>query len=325
MALRRRLPSANALFAFEAAARLGSFSNAARELNITQPAISHAVALLERSIGHKLFRRAGPRLELTEAGERLSRAASRGFAGIEAVLSELDGLDRGREVVLLSISSGMATHWLMPRYDAFRRSFPDTQLQFQLIAGSVGGPLANCDLGLRVASGAESRRLGHRFAPERVLAVASPAYLQRHGGLEGSAGPHTLISLTDHWFDWPEFAAEGRIALPARFERLAFSDYSVVLQAALRGQGMALAWTSVASRLIIDGLLQRAGGPVIRTDRAYHLVQSSQRAPRPIVEAVRDWLIAEMAREEEMLARLLAPDPAEAPAGPARRYSRRES
>ena len=305
MALRRRLPSPNALFAFEAAARLGSFSGAARELNITQPAVSHAVALLERSIGHKLFHRAGPRLELTEAGDRLSRATSRGFAGIEAVLAELDGLDRGREVVLLSISSGMATHWLMPRYDAFRRRFPDTQLQFQLIAGSVGGPLANCDLGLRVASGAESRRLGHRFAPELVLAVAAPGYLDRHGPLERATSAHTLISLTDHWFDWPDYAVEGRIALPPRFERLAFSDYSVVLQAALRGQGLALAWTSVASRLIIDGLLRRAAGPVIRTDRAYHLVRSSQRAPRPIVEAVRDWLIAEMAREEAALSRLL--------------------
>ncbi|MCL4186513.1 MAG: LysR family transcriptional regulator [Rhodobacteraceae bacterium] len=319
MTLRRRLPSANALFAFEAAARLGGFSRAARELNITQPAVSHAIASLERTIGHRLFHRAGPRLELTEVGERLSRATTRAFVSIEGVLAELDGHDSRREVVMLSISSGMATHWLMPRYDAFRRRFPETQLQFQLIAGSVGGPLFNCDLGLRVASGEAGRQIGHRFAPERVLAVASPAYLRERGDLHRPDTVHTLISLTDHWFDWPEFCAAGRIAMPTRHQRLAFSDYSVVIQAALNGQGLALAWTSVASRLLIDGLLQRAAGPVVCTDRSYHLVSSSQRPSRPVVEEVRAWLIAEMAREEEALVAMLGPEAA-AEGG----YSRRD-
>ncbi len=305
MQLRRRLPSTNALFAFETAARLGSFSRAADELNITQPAVSHAIAALERHIGHKLFRRAGPKLELTEIGERLSRVTTRAFHSIESALAEFDGYDSSREVVMLSISSGMATHWLMRRYDAFRGRFPDVQLQFQLIAGSVGGPLHNCDLGLRVASGEDSRRLSGFFAPERVLAVAAPLYVRDHGPFEAAKGVPTLISLTDHWFDWPEFCAAGGLAMPPRFERLAFSDYSVVLQSALSGQGMALAWTSVASRLVLDGLLVQAAKPVIQTERSYHLVHSSQRPLRPVVEEVRDWLIAEMQAEERALAELL--------------------
>jgi LysR family transcriptional regulator, glycine cleavage system transcriptional activator len=305
MTLRRRLPSPNALFAFETAARLSSFSKAALELNITQPAVSHAIAALERHIGHKLFRRAGPRLELTEVGERLSRVTTHAFLSIDSALAEFDGYDTSREVVLLSISSGMATHWLMPRYDAFRARFPDTQLQFQLIAGSVGGPLHNCDLGLRVASGEDSRRLGGLFAPERVLAVGTAAYLAERGSFEDPRSVHTLLSLTEHWYDWPEYCAAGRLAMPQRFERLAFSDYSVVLQSALSGQGLALAWTSVASRLILDGLLVKAAAPVILTDRNYHLVHSSQRPLRPIVEEVRAWLIAEMKQDEVGLAKLL--------------------
>jgi LysR family transcriptional regulator, glycine cleavage system transcriptional activator len=305
MALRRRLPSPSALFAFEVAARVGSFSKAAEELNITQPAVSHAVATLERHLGQRLFVRLGPRLELTDAGEKLGRIATRAFVSIEEALDDIIDRDEGRDVVLLSISSGMATHWLMPRYDAFRAAFPNTDLQFQLIPGSVGGPLHNCDLGLRVASSEDSPGIEGSFAPERVLAVASASYLRDHGGLETPLRGHTLISLSKHWLDWPEFAAEAGIAVPPRCERLRFSDYAVVLQAALAGQGLALAWTSVAVRLLIDGTLLQAAPHVLVTGRKYHFVASSQRPVRPVVRDVRDWLIEQMRADERELLRIL--------------------
>jgi DNA-binding transcriptional LysR family regulator len=304
MTLRRRLPSPGALFAFETAARLGSFSRAAEELNITQPAVSHAIATLEQHLGQKLFVRAGPRIELTAAGQRLARITMRAFRSIEDTLAELAAHDQDREVVMLSISSGMATHWLMPRYGAFRAAFPEVDLQFRLIAVSVGGPLGGSDIGLRAASGADSRRLKGWFAPERVVAAGAPAYLREHGDLACPRRGHTLISLPEHWFDWPEFAAAAGLRLPAVHERLAFSDYAVVLQAALNGQGLALAWTSVASRLLLDGMLVKAAGRVVQTDRSYHLIVNPQRPPRPVVQAVCDWLIAEMARDEAALAGL---------------------
>jgi len=306
MVLRRRIPSPNALFVFEAAARLGSFSRAATELNITQPAVSHAVATLEDHLGQKLFQRTGPRVELTESGTKLSRVTTRSFHAIEDVLGEIEGRDNRREVVMLSISSSMATHWLLPRYDKFRHAFPDTDLQFQLIPGSVGGPLHNCDLGLRVAAGEDSRRLEGRFAPERILVAGTPGYLQEHGTYEAPLKAHTLIELSEHWFDWVEFTGRLGQRLPAHYERMSFSDYAVVLQAALSGQGLVLAWTSVASRLIISGMLVKACETIITTDRAYHFVASSQRVIRPIVNRVRDWLIAEMQEEERQLERMFA-------------------
>jgi DNA-binding transcriptional LysR family regulator len=304
MSLRRRLPSPSALFAFEVAARLGSFSRAAQELNITQPAVSHAIAALEQHVGQKLFARAGPRIELTAAGLRLSRVTTRAFRSIEETLADLAEHDGEREVVMLSISSGMATHWLMPRYDAFKSAFPEVDLQFKLIAVSVGGPLGGSDIGLRAATGADSRRLGGWFAPERVVAAGSPGYLRDHGDLADPRRGHTLISLPDHWFDWPEFAAAADLRLPAMHERLAFSDYAVVLQAALNGQGLALTWTSVAARLLLDGMLVKAADRVVRTDRSYHLIVNPQRPQRPVVQSVCEWLIAEMARDEAALAEL---------------------
>lgn len=305
MTLRRHIPSASALVAFEAASRLGSFSRAARELNITQPAVSHAVAALEKHLGRKLFVRSGPRLLLTEDGEKLGRVTSRSFGAIEEVLEDMTSRDSSREIVMLSISSGMATHWLMPRYDRFRKQFPNVDLQFQLIPGSVGGPLYNCDLGLRVASGRDSQALEGWFAPERVLAACSPAYLADHGQLETPKKNHALISLPEHWFGWPEFAHEAKMRFPPDTERLSFSDYSVCVQAALSGQGMLLGWTSVISRLIIDNLLVPASDTIVLTNRSYHFVTSSQRVTKPVVTAVRAWLIAEMEKDEEELASIL--------------------
>lgn len=305
MQLKRRLPSASTLFTFEAAARLGSFSRAARELNITQPAVSHAIARLERHIGQALFVRAGPKLELTASGGRLSRVTTRAFAAIDDALEEIQTQDETRKVVMLSISSGMATHWLMPRYGAFRERFPDVDLQFQLIPGAVGGPLYNCDLGLRMAAGELSRQLDGRFTSERVVAVAKPDYLEHHGSLDRPVKPHTLISLSEHWFGWSDFAAATGISLPQQANRISFSDYSVVVQAALSGQGVALAWTSVASRLILDGLLKKASDAVMVTGRNYHFVTSSQRPVRPVVQDVREWLIEQMREEERELDKML--------------------
>lgn len=310
MVLRRRLPSSNSLFVMEAAARLGNFSKASEELNITQPAVSHAIAALEKHLGLQIFVRHGPRLSLTRHGERLGRTATRAFADIEAAIEEATSAAQRSDVVTLSISSGMATHWLMPRYDRFMEKFPHVSLQFQLMPGRVQGPLNGCDLGLRIADAEESDRLEGRFAPERIVVVCSPGYLREFGTLEKPVKPHTLADLSGHPVDWTDFLSDSdgaRRDLPYR--RLAFSDYSVVIHTALRGQGLALGWTSVVSGLLLDGQLVRASETIVETGRSYHLVMAARRDFRPVVVAVRDWLIGEMTREEETLKLGMLPQP----------------
>ena len=301
MVMRRHMPSARSLLVFEAAARLGNFSQAAEELNVTQPAVSHAVSTLEKHLEQKLFVRTGPKLTLTEHGERLSQAASRAFDDIEGVINEIRSPQEDREIVMLSLSTGLVTHWLLPRYDRFRNEFPQLDLQFQLLPGSVGGPLNSCDLGLRVAAGKDRLQISGWFAPERVLAVGTPGYLRDHGPLQAAYARHTLISLRRVDYGWPDFLASVGQGDLGPFEHLSFPDYAVVLQAAIGGQGLALGWTSVVSRLIIDESLVPATDAVIDSDRSYHLVTSGQRAIRSSVVAVRDWLIAEMEDEERRM------------------------
>ncbi len=121
--LRRMLPSNHALFVFEAVARNRGFTRAAAELNVTQPAVSKAMAQLERHLGVRLVDRSGDGIALTEDGAILYRRVAEGFRGIEAALREIDIRRTGIDTVTLSLSSAFTTHWLMPGSTRFRRRF----------------------------------------------------------------------------------------------------------------------------------------------------------------------------------------------------------
>src|SRR6266478_619848 len=130
--LRRMLPSSNALFVFDAAARNGSFTAAAAELNVTQPAVSRMLRRLEQYLGVRLFDRTAGGAVLTEEGELLYRRVLDGFRSMESGLIELERRRRGTETVTLSVSSAFTTHWLMPRIDKLQRQFPSVDLRLRL-------------------------------------------------------------------------------------------------------------------------------------------------------------------------------------------------
>ena len=118
------LPSSNALFVFDAAARNGSFTAAAAELNVTQPAVSRMLGQFEEHLGVRLFDRTAGRAVLTEEGELLYRRVLEGFRSIETGLVEIERRRKGTETVTLSVSSAFTTHWLMPRIDKLQKQFP---------------------------------------------------------------------------------------------------------------------------------------------------------------------------------------------------------
>src|SRR3569833_406672 len=137
--LRRMLPSSNALFVFDAAARNGSFTAAAAELNVTQPAVSRMLGQFEDHLGVRLFDRKAGRAVLSEEGELLYRRVLEGFRSIESGLVEIERRRKGTETVTLSVSSAFTTHWLMPRIDKLQRQFPQVDLRFQMLFGAFWG------------------------------------------------------------------------------------------------------------------------------------------------------------------------------------------
>jgi DNA-binding transcriptional LysR family regulator len=301
--LRRMLPSSNALFVFDAAARNGSFTAAAAELNVTQPAVSRMLGRFEQYLGVRLFDRNAGGAILTEEGELLYRRVFEGFRSIESGLIEIERRRRGTETVTLSLSSAFTTHWLMPRIDKLQRQFPNVDLRFQLIPGSLRGPVENVDFGMRFRDRDDLNSNGALVMKEVMLPICSPGYRDADAAEQSMEG-NTIIQLADTPGDW---AAQYPVFLTRRLgpaKTLNFSDYAVVVQAALLGQGIALGWLTVASHWLLTGALVPASEAPSTTRRICELIHPRNRPIRPIALEIRDWIIEQMRNEISAIDRL---------------------
>ncbi|MCC7271721.1 MAG: LysR family transcriptional regulator [Alphaproteobacteria bacterium] len=316
--LARLIPSPRSLLIFEAAARSGSCSAAAREFNLTQPSASRNIAQLEARLGVPLFTRHPTGLELTAEGRVLHRALADGFDRIAAAIHEIAAQGTRKQVVELSLSTAFVTHWFIPRLGDFHAAFPGVDVRFQLISGTLRGAIGTVDLAMRMGSEADDEHHSWPFAPELVVPVCSPAYLARNGPLERPmrAAGHVLLHLSDPLLDWALLwgGVHGRDGSPHTW--IAFSDYAVVIQAAMNGEGIALGWTTTVARALQEGKLVAASGRVVRTGKTYHLLAPRTKPLRPVVLAIRDWLIGEMAGDVARLGPLLGESGCPAPSAP---------
>jgi DNA-binding transcriptional LysR family regulator len=181
----------------------------------------------------------------------------------------------------------------MPRMDRLRKEFPSVDLRFQLISGKVMGPVDDVDLGIRFVSGKEPDYEGVVVMPEILLPICTPGYRDQLAHRAGEHNSDTLINLSGGERDWyrrfPSFQKNGR--RPGN--TLDFSDYAIVVQAALLGQGIALGWLNVVTHWLRNGALIPAEQEVILTGRVCHLVHSAARPIRSAVSDVRDWIVEE--------------------------------
>jgi DNA-binding transcriptional LysR family regulator len=302
--LRRMVSSSNALFVFEAAARSGSFTRAAEELNVTQPAVSRMLSRFESYLGVRLFERGGKGAVLTQEGEALYRRVADGFRSIEAGLREIEQSSAGKEAVTLSVSSAFTTHWLMPRMDRFQRRFPGVDLRFQMIAGSLRGLVENVDLGMRFVEADEVSQQGSLVVREVMLPVCSPGYLRLAADGQNAGEGNTIIQLTDASSDWPSQYPPFETGRAGQPKTLSFSDYAVVVQAALLGQGIAFGWSTVVAHALISGALVPASARLTAGERVCVLIAPRNRPIRPIVKEIRDWIVSELRGEIEAIDRL---------------------
>jgi DNA-binding transcriptional LysR family regulator len=306
--LAKLIPSPRALLIFEAAARAGTCSEAAREFNLTQPSVSRNIAQLEQHLGVILFTRSPAGLELTPEGRFLYRALTDGLQKVEAALRELIAERTRKQVVELSLSTAFVTHWLIPRLSEFHRAFPEVDLRFQLISGTLRGAPGNVDLAMRMHTPEhDADHHSWRFAPEIVLPVCSPSYAAAHGTLEAPLrdSGHVLLHLADPLLDWDTLWGGVARRRTKRAIWLEFTDYAVVLQGAMNGEGIALGWITVVARALGEGKLVPASERRVRTGRAYHLFAPRAKPVRDVVLAVRDWMIAQMQLDMERVGGLL--------------------
>ncbi len=301
MPLRARLPSSGALFMFEAAARHCNFTLAAGEFNVTQPAISRMISRLEQHLGTSLFLRKAGGLELTEEGLLLYRAVRDGFERIEETVCEIQNRQQNPEVVTVSVTSAFAIHWLMPRFDRFRREVPGVTIRLDLIHGEPLGRLGAADIGLRYGMPEGEETEVWPLVEEVVIPVCSPAYRRDHGAIDGRGGlkGQVLASLTGKMrVPWSRYLQAIGSGPMHEATELSFSDYALIIQGAIKGQAVALGWWHVVAGEILSGGLVPAGRSLLQTGTLYHLVARRSAMGRPAVQKVRDWFQDEFAALE---------------------------
>ncbi len=275
----------SALFAFEAAGRLGSFTRAAGELGVTQAAVSKQITTLEERLGLRLFIRRARHVELSPAGSELFVTTTAALASIARTMRELQAADRPPLTIALSIA--MSQFWLMPILPDFTARHPDIPLRI-LSQDDLEGVAA--DIVIRFAAQEVPGAL--RLFEAEVMAMASPRFLERHplrGAADVLAAPLIHYDTPDRsWIGWREWAAHAGLA-PARTPRaLSVSRYQDALIAALRDQGVMLTWGFLGRPLIAGGDLVPVPGPRIPAPGAFYL--STRTPERDGVRAVVDWL-----------------------------------
>lgn len=314
--LRRQIPSTNALFTFEAVARLNSFSHAAKELNVTQPAVSRSINSLEEHLGYSLFERHGRWIKLTQNGDKLYRATSTAFSTISDSIKQIGQQTDNFDVITISMSAPAVNYWFIPRMQEFKQEFPNISLDFVEHRKESDSFSSHADLSIRLSHPVGPDQHRWPFADEAIVALCSPQYLETHGSLEAAKPsgfwmprqPHTFIEWSEQRFTLDEFFTATNLQLPDSPRFIKYADYSSILQSTILGQGIALAWVTEVSKQIIDKTLVPACSQVITTGRNYHILASNLTPLRPAVKQVRDWLINKMQQDQERLNTILKHD-----------------
>jgi len=296
--LRQSLPSLHGLLLFEASARHLNFSKAAEELAITQSAVSHGVRQLEDAIGQSLFLREGRKLTLTSDGLRLFSTVSRGFGAIAETVDDI-GAGGGRDTLVVSTSTVLATEWLLPRLPSLRRDCPDMKLELRCLDRDVDLTANDIDIQLRLGDGNWQGYDAIPLWPEQIIAVCSPAYLAEHGPVASLADllKHRLISYADpHRFrlGWAEWLRALGVDVPGRLTaHMQVNDSLVSLKAAEAGEGAALGWRPIVDRALAEGRLVAMRPERLLTGRSHYILASDSLQRRKATRQFCDWLIAQ--------------------------------
>jgi len=295
-----RMPSLNAIRAFEAVGRLLSYQRASQELHVTPSAVSHQIKALEDYFRLPLLLTVNRQIRLTPAGEKYFRQISQGMMQLSvATMSLLHG--KGERVLRISMPPTFATWWLIPRLEKFFFAFPDVSLQISADPARVDLALGQYDAAIRYSRAIENGFHAARLSPNHIFPVCSPslvdgprplrtvADLERHA-LIFSRDPHLSDEPIANWDGW---LRANRYPPVIGARRLNLSPQGVMLQAVSQGLGVGLARTLLATGAIASAQLVCPFGPALASSANYYLVCPQANAADPDIAAFRDWLIAE--------------------------------
>jgi DNA-binding transcriptional LysR family regulator len=279
-------------------ARHESFSSAADELEIGQSAISHAIRQLERWFGCALFDRDHRGIRLTAEGRILADGVGAGLARVHQAVRDVQYLhDHLTEVVTISVSTATASNWLIPRLARFKADHPEIDVRCVTTDSDRNFDTGSVDLFIPVGRARWPGCQRWALTDETVYPVCSPEYAASVGPMPWTSdqlmGADLLALQERHrsrmrWSEW--LAAAGSGVLGGGGQGIT-NDYSVLLHAAMEGQGVALGWHHLVSDLVAQGRLVRPMAEAVTTDEPLWLNAPPGRSLDSATELLRDWLL----------------------------------
>ncbi len=290
---RQALPSLTTLQVFDAAVRSGSASTAAREVSMTQSAVSKRIRALEEELGVALFVRTPRGLVVTEAGRVYHAHVSLFLDGLVEGAAKMAAFREPTTALRLQVLPILGDRWLVPRFPRFRARRPDIDVQFTTFVSDVESQAA--DGTFRFGDGQWPGQVVDLLFGRDVALVCAPALLEKEGDIVAPADVlgHTFLEHFQTPLRWSEFAeANGlRHATPHHIVRYGF--YALVVRAAITGLGLALVPRALVADELRRGELVNPAGLGCRSRQAYHFTFPADGSPSPSLLAFREWLLDE--------------------------------
>jgi DNA-binding transcriptional LysR family regulator len=295
--LRREIGSLTALFAFEAAGRLDSFTLAAAELGVTQAAVSKQISALEHELDTSLFRRMHRSVQLTEKGQELYQAVHDGLSGVVAAMQTLRIGTQPRPLTIAATMS-MSHFWLLPRLPSFKKQHPDIAVRIVSQDEFLDLRSGTADMIIRFGDGSWPDGEDRMLFRGEICAMASPGFLASHGSIDTVEAILSCPLISYDTLDWSweistwtQWKKVGGVAGKLPAPALSFSRYIDAIQAASADQGVVLAWRSLTGGIEEKGQLLRLPGPPLVPRGAFYLVSTDKAEEQPECRAFRDWLV----------------------------------
>jgi len=304
--LANRLPPLKALRAFEASARQLSFTRAAEELFVTQAAISHQIKSLEDHLSIKLFMRKNRSLLLTEEGQSYYMDIKDIFNSLHDATERL--LARGAKgAITVSSQASFAIQWLVPRLTAFNGLHPDIDVRIKAVDQAENSLTEDVDVAIYYGRGSWPNIHADKLQTEYLIPVCSPL-LQQNNLINGKPALLSIDDLDKHNLlhdtsrkDWKRWFKQVGVKGTNVNHGPIFSHSAMVLQAALHGQGIALAYSVLAKPDIDSGRLVCPFNDVLVSKNAYYIVCRESQKDLGKIEAFRQWLLDMVANEQELI------------------------
>lgn len=286
-----RLPPLNSLRAFEATARLQSIKAACAELHVNHSAVSRHILKLERYLGRRLFERRMPQMTLTDAGKTLFAAVTMGFSLIQYPFIQLSRRHRPQKLVI-AVDADFAGLWLVPRLGEFYGLVPNTQVEILVDRSgpSVSDPRVSCTI--HYGEAGKEPEFGELLFRSRLFPVCTRELTQRvQLRSPKDLDPQLLLHdrTTTEWEDY--LRSCGANVDLSMTTGILFSETAHCLDAAVRGQGVALGDDFLASIYLSEDRLIKPFRADVLSKNAYYFHALENASSNALVEAFRAWLL----------------------------------